>query len=432
MEKISPVKGTRDFYPEEMALRNWIVEGWREASLRSGFEEYDAPVLEYLQLYTQKSGDEIVSQLFSLQDQKDRDLALRPEMTPSLARMINQKLNALPRPIKWFSLPRLFRYEQPQKGRLREFFQWNVDVIGSNAVIADAECIFTAVDYLRSIGLRADDVEVCLSSRSMLAAMLKSQGFTDDQLDTVYTLLDKRPKLPEEAFNALAEEQVPEPALREKLMVVQGIEQLDEVDKFAGSEEARTTLAELKELFDILDKMGIGDYCRFDIKIVRGLAYYTGPVYEIFDKKREFRAICGGGRYDNLLAGLGGQAVPATGFGMGDVVLEEVLRKKNLLGATGKMLDYFVVDAGNDLFDRLLDLVSRLRALGYKTAFDYRRTGMGKQLKQAASQNARFAVILGQETIDNNEITLKNMAEGTQATIGLDAFLANAAESQSK
>ena len=278
-----------------MSVRNWIARGWRESSLRNGFAEYDGPIFEYLQLYTQKSGDEIASQLFSMVDRGGRELAIRPEITPTLARMVNQQINSLARPIKWFSLPRLCRAERPQRGRLREFFQWNVDVIGSDSVLADAECIYTAIDYLRSVGLSGADVVVKISSRSMLAALLMDLGFAREQLDTVYALLDKRPKVSEEAFAEMAAESVPDEALRGKLMELQAVVSLDEVEAMISTEGERQALSELKELFECLAKMGVGDYCEFDIKIVRGLAYYTGPVYEIFDRKVPLRALCGGG-----------------------------------------------------------------------------------------------------------------------------------------
>ena len=219
MAKIAPVKGTRDFYPEQMAIRNWIIDGWRQAGVRNGFVEYDGPIFEHLQLFTQKSGDEIAGQLFSFTDRGGRDLALRPEMTPTLARMVNQQINSLARPIKWFTAPRLFRAERPQRGRLREFFQWNVDVIGSDLVLADAECIYTAVDYLRSVGLKSDDLVVRISSRAMLAELLKSVGFTEKQLDSIYALLDKAAKVPSETFAAMAAEQIPDDNLRENLML---------------------------------------------------------------------------------------------------------------------------------------------------------------------------------------------------------------------
>lgn len=421
MAKIAPVKGTRDFYPDRMAVRNWIVDGWRNASLRNGFVEYDGPIFEYLQLYTQKSGDEIAGQLFSLTDRGGRDLAIRPEITPTLARMVNQQINSLPRPIKWFSVPRLCRAERPQRGRLREFFQWNIDIIGSESVLAEAECIYTAVDYLRSIGLAADDVEVKISSRSMLAALLQSIGIPEDQLDALYVLLDKRPKLPAETFAQMAEETIPDPSVRDALMGLLTLTLPELVSQFSGPVESASI--DLTELFGYLEAMGIQDYCTFDINIVRGLAYYTGIVYEIFDRKEPLRALCGGGRYDNLLQGLGGPKVPATGFGMGDVVLEIMLQERELLQSQTNSVDFFVVDADAELFDSVLKVVSRLRAGGFSAAFNYKRTGLGKQLKQASDQNAGFAVILGGETKTKNEITLKNLTTGTQQVIGLDDFL---------
>ena len=422
MAKIAPVKGTRDFYPEQMAIRNWIIDGWRQAGVRNGFVEYDGPIFEHLQLFTQKSGDEIAGQLFSFTDRGGRDLALRPEMTPTLARMVNQQINSLARPIKWFTAPRLFRAERPQRGRLREFFQWNVDVIGSDLVLADAECIYTAVDYLRSVGLKSDDLVVRISSRAMLAELLKSVGFTEKQLDSIYALLDKAAKVPSETFAAMAAEQIPDDNLRENLMLLQGIDTLDELKKFAP-ESAQESIAQFESLFDYLRLMGVANYCQFDIKIVRGLAYYTGPVYEIFDRKEPLRAVCGGGRYDNLLSGLGGQHVPATGFGMGDVVLELMLRERGLLGRAEQRIDFFVIDAGEGLYEKSLEVVSALREKGFSAVINYKRQALGKQLKQTGVQNARWAVILGEETVKNGQVNLKDLAEGTQKTVDLEESL---------
>ena len=206
--KIPPVKGTRDFYPEEMAVHNWILDGWKKASIRNGFEEYEGPIFEYLQMYQIKSGEEIVEQLFSFKDRGDRDLAIRPEITPTLARMVNQRINALPKPIKWFSVPRVCRAERPQKGRLREFFQWNIDIIGEESVLADAEVIFTTVDYLREAGLTPKDIKVKISSRKLLSAVLKKIGVPEEKMNPLYTLLDKKAKLPAEVFSATLKEQV--------------------------------------------------------------------------------------------------------------------------------------------------------------------------------------------------------------------------------
>ncbi len=424
MEKIAPVRGTRDFYPEQMAVRNWIMDGWRAVSRRNGFEEYDAPIFEYLQLYTQKSGEEIVSQLFAMQDRGGRDLAIRPEITPSLARMINQQIHSLPRPVKWFSVPRLCRAERPQKGRLREFFQWNIDIIGDDSPLADAESIFTAIDYLRSVGLASRDVVAKISSRSMLAAWLKELGVPPQELDTLYALLDKRAKLPEETFQALAVEKIPDGSLRTNILRLMNIRSLNELLALSGNSLLQSEIFKLKDIFDYLKLMGVSDYCEFDINVVRGLAYYTGMVFEVFDRGAEFRALCGGGRYDNLLAVLGGPEVSATGFGMGDVVLEILLREKNLLQSVKNDLDFFVIDAGKETKTQAIQLTCQLRTKGFSAVFSYKVLPLGKQLKQASSQKARFAVILGQETIDSRQVTIKDMASGLQKTVALPEFLA--------
>ncbi|KPK75204.1 MAG: hypothetical protein AMJ79_12245 [Phycisphaerae bacterium SM23_30] len=442
MAKIAAVKGTRDFYPEQMAVRNWIMEGWRQAGLRNGYVEYDGPIFEHLRLFTEKSGEEIADQLFFFTDRGGRALALRPEITPTLARMVNEQINSLARPIKWFSVPRLFRAEKPQRGRLREFFQWNVDVIGSEDILADAECIYTAIDYLRSVGLSSKDVVVKISSRKVLAALLKDLGFAEDGLEEVYVLLDKRPKLPREAFDEMAAEQIKDQALRNRLKeMLQRLQPEASEDslsklKVLAPEAVQADIVSFSDLFYYLELMGVADYCEFDINIVRGLAYYTGPVYEIYDRREPLRAVCGGGRYDDLLAGLGGQEVPATGFGMGDVVLELMLKERGLLGGAAQGLDFFVIDAGRELFsfsredkDRcVLAVVSRLREKGFSAAFDYKRQPLGKQLKQAAAQKARWAVILGDETIKEGKVNVKNMAQGGQRTVGLEEFLSRPGE----
>jgi len=433
MAKIPPVKGTRDFYPNEMAVRNWITDGWRNASLRNAFVEYDGPIFEHLKLFTEKSGQEIASELFSLTDRGGRDLAIRPEMTPTLARMVNQKINALPRPIKWFSMPRCCRAERPQKGRLREFFQWNIDIIGDDSVLADAEVIYTAIDYLRNVGLTPDDIAVRISSRSLLAALLLDQGFAPDQLQTLYALLDKRPKVSQAVFAEMAAEKIPDATLRDNLMNLQAINSLDQISPLAQSKPAHDALAQLQQLFTYLDLMSVADFCLFDITIVRGLAYYTGPVFEIFDRNASLRAIAAGGRYDNLLAGLGGsQPVTGTGMGMGDVVLGLLLQGKKLINTLTQQLDFFVIDADPDLFQKTLQITAQLRQKGFTAAFSYKRTAVGKQFKQANAANARYALVLGQETTQRNEITLKKLTspKTQQTTFTLDNFWTTLAANQ--
>jgi len=423
--KIPPVKGTRDFYPEDMAVRNWIIDGWKAVSIRNGFEEYDGPIFEYLKAYQIKSGDEIVEQLFSLQDRGGRLLAIRPEITPTLARMVNQRIHSLPRPIKWFSVPRLCRAERPQKGRLREFFQWNVDIIGVDDVLADAEIIFCALDYLQQVGLTADDIVVRISSREMLAGLLHGIGLTDEQLPTVYATLDKRGKLPEEAFEQLLAETIPQPDTRSKLVELMAVESLDQVaERFSLDAETHASVEQLKRLFSLLERMGVGPFCRFDITIVRGLAYYTGVVFEIYDRATQLRAICGGGRYDNLLQQFGGPPVGATGFGMGDCVLAILLQEKGLLQnqLPQRQLDYFVACVDRQYFERAVEITARLRRAGFKAAFDYKAARLGKQLKQASDQNARQCIIVGQELTEHDQLVLKDMESGQQRLLEYDVF----------
>jgi len=338
--------------------------------------------------------------------------------------MVNQRLHTLPRPIRWFSLPRCCRAERPQRGRLREFFQWNIDIIGSDSLLADAECIFTAVDYLRSVGLTAEDVVVRISSRALLAALLAEQGFDEKHIALAYTLLDKRPKLPAETFEALVREQLPDASLQQALHRLDGITTLADLDTLCRTPDSTRATAELRELFDHLEALGIAEYCTFDIRIVRGLAYYTGPVFEIFDRRDRLRAIAAGGRYDDLLAGLGGPQVSGTGFGMGDVVLGLLLQEKGLLRPAAPALDFYLLTTDARLLKSCLTLTGTLRHRGFATAFSYKPAALGKQLKAAAAAGARYAVILGTETLDRREVSVKNLTTGKQVTIPWDTFLA--------
>jgi len=426
--KIPPVKGTRDFYPSEMARRNWIVDGWKTASICNGFEEYDGPIFEYLKMFQVKSGDEIVEQLFSLQDRGGRDLAIRPEITPTLARMVNQQINSLPRPIKWFSVPRLCRAERPQKGRLREFFQWNIDIIGVDSPEADAEVIFTSLDYLRRTGLTSADIRARISSRKLLAAVLGAISLPEDGFDAMYALLDKKAKLPPETFEALLGEQVSDSDQARTIMDFMALDSVDEIERVVPLDEnVEDAIANLKSVFASLDLMGVTDFCVFDPGIVRGLAYYTGVVFEVHDIVGELRAICGGGRYDNLLRDFGGPAIPATGMGMGDCVLEILLHEKGLLDSQvpRRHLEYFVACADGDSEPVMYEITAKIRAEGHSANFSYKRGGLSKQLKEAASQKAQRCIIIGQEYSDKRELVIKDMATGDQTSTGAEAFLAS-------
>ncbi len=436
--KIPPVKGTRDFYPPDMALRNWIIDGWKRVSVRNGFEEYDGPIFEYLKMFQLKSGDEIVEQLFSLKDRGGRDLALRPEITPTLARMVNRQINSLSKPIKWFSVPRLFRAERPQRGRLREFFQWNIDIIGENNVLADAEVIFCALDYLQDVGLTPDDIVVKISSRKLLSAVLKKIGISEERLDSLYPVLDKKDKLPPKTFTQRLKEQVPDPEMASNIqafMETRKVSEIEKIVKYERNDEIDQAIDEQAMLNRHLDQMGVAEYCQFDPSIVRGLAYYTGIVYEIYNKTGELRAIGGGGRYDNLLRDFGGPDIPATGFGIGDCVLSILLEEKELLKGEMPELDYFVTCVPNISFDNekgnvrstsedeAVKLTARLRRLGYKADFSYNFPNLSKQLKRASERKARKCIIIGTE-LEDNELIVKDMATGKQESIKVDKFFA--------
>jgi histidyl-tRNA synthetase len=428
--KIPPVKGTRDFYPPDMAVRNWIIDGWKKASIRNGFEEYDGPIFEYLDMYRIKSGDEIVQQLFSLTDRGGRELAIRPEITPTLARMVNQQINSLPKPIKWFSVPRLCRAERPQKGRLREFFQWNIDIIGVDDVLADAEVIFTTLDYLQEAGLTPNDIVVKISSRKMLAAVLQAIGVAESELEPLYAVLDKRNKVPDDAFIEMLSEKMADADKRKKILKLMSVESIEQIGGLVKlNEDAKKSVDELKRLFELLDAMGVVSFCEFDIGIVRGLAYYTGIVFEIYDKVGELRAIGGGGRYDNLLKQFGGPNIPATGCGIGDCVLGILLEEKGLLKPAKQQLDYFVAFADEQFFKNALEITAKLRRAGLAADFNYKFTNLGKQLKQASDKNAKICIIIGDE-LKNNQLAIKDMTTGKQQLIKVDEFFANLKSAQ--
>jgi histidyl-tRNA synthetase len=340
--------------------------------------------------------------------------------------MVNQQINSLPKPIKWFSMPRLCRAERPQRGRLREFFQWNIDIIGEDNVLADAETIFCALDYLQEVGLTPDDIVMKISSRKMLAAILQTIGIAANKLEDLYALLDKRSRLPQEAFEKMLTEQVANENKRKKILELMAVESIKQIgDCLQLSETAKESVDELKRLFELLDVMGIADFCVFDIGVVRGLAYYTGIVYEIYDKASELRAIGGGGRYDDLLKQFGGPAIPATGFGIGDCVLGILLEEKGLLEKQlpSRQPDYFVAFTDKQFFQKAIEITTKLRRAGLAANFDYKSANLSKQLKQASAQSAQKCIIIGEE-FNNNQLAVKDMTTGQQELIELNKFFA--------
>ena len=321
--------GFRDFPPEDLALRNHMFDAWRRVSRRYGFVEYDGPPLEELALYTEKSGDEIVEQLYRFTDRGDRRVALRPEMTPSLARILGARSRAIPKPIRWYSIPQLFRYERQQRGRLREHFQWNVDLVGEGGVEGDAEVLAVAIDGLRELGLGAADIRARVSDRVLLSKVLLSLDVEEERLEAAFSVVDRMERESQDrVVERLQNKEEVGLTNTQSISVLDAFAKrtLDDIQRSFGSVDAvAERISEIERYLAILDELECSEFVEFDLTIVRGLAYYTGIVFEVFDRTGEFRAICGGGRYDHLLERLGGDALPAVGFGMGDVVLGELL-----------------------------------------------------------------------------------------------------------
>ena len=419
MTKHAALPGFRDFYPEEMVRRRQIFSAWHDVARRWGFEEYDGPPLEALELYIEKSGPEIVNQLFNFTDKGDREVALRPEMTPTIVRMLGARIKGLPRPVRWYSTPQLFRYEKQQRGRLREHFQLNMDIVGEESVLADADLLAAALDVMRVLGLTESDVVARVSDRRLLQAILLDRGVTEENLPVAYNVIDK---VERESRDALLSKLAEVGLDRDRAGEILDLTDLDIAglrERYGNSEAVSAALTEIERYFEALEALGYGGFVQFDMKIVRGLAYYTGIVFEIFDRRGELRAICGGGRYDRLFAGLAGVDVPALGFGMGDVVLGELLKDRSLAAPVERSVDVAVVAVNADAQNDALRIAGRLRAAGRSVFFPYRATGVGKALKAAAAQGAKRAVVVGPDEVAAGEVVVRNLADGSETRVAL-------------
>jgi histidyl-tRNA synthetase len=409
--------GFRDFFPAELALRNHIFDAMRRVARRYAFEEYDGPPLEPLELYSDKSGEEIVAQLYSFTDKGGRAVALRPEMTPTLARMVAERANGLKKPIRWFSIPQLFRYERQQRGRLREHFQLNCDLIGEPGPLGDAEVIALAIDVMRALGLGPADVRVRVSDRRMLTVLLEEIGIGAARQALAFQAIDKLGRS-EYAPRRRALEAADAPA-----DAIAALESLPEIRSWADLETrfpmAAGAATPLRECVAALESMGLGDFIDLDLTIVRGLAYYTGTVFELFDAQRSLRAICGGGRYDDLLQRVGGVDLPALGFGMGDVVLGELLKERGLAPATPAGTDTFLIGATPEDRQALLGIAHELREKDFRVEYALASDKVGKQLKLADARGAGFAVLLGPDERARGMAVLKNLRDGSQREVKL-------------
>lgn len=422
--KFERLPGFRDFPPEDLAAIRSIFHAWRTVSGRYGFSEYAGPPLEMLDLYVEKSGEEIIRQLYNFADKGQREIALRPEMTPSLARILAGRHRAMAKPIRWFSVPQLFRYERQQRGRLREHFQWNVDIVGEPGVGADVEVLAVALDGLRELGLTEKDIIARVSDRELMTQMFMVLGVLPEKIPTVFAIIDKmeRTKV-SRSMDRLCDEGRLEREIAEKVIEICYVNEIDALrQKFKESSRVIERLDTLEIYLESLVAMGLGPYVQFDPKIVRGLAYYTGIVFEIFDRDGDLRAICGGGRYDRLLELVGGDPLPAVGFGMGDVVVGELLRIRRLYLSENDKIDLYLVIVGEDQRSLALKIAHNQREKGRTVLYGFRSESMGKQLEAASKTGASQVIILAPEELKRNLVVLKNMETGEQSEMSLEVF----------
>jgi histidyl-tRNA synthetase len=415
-------KGTRDFFPEDMAFQNFIFSSWEKTCKRYGFEQYEGPMFEHLALYTKKSGVEIEDQLYAFKDKKGRDLALRPEMTPTLARMVASRGTNLKLPLRWYSIPRLFRYEKMQKGRLREFFQLNMDILGIAEVSADAELIAAAIDMMLSLGFSSGDFKVRVSSRTLLEELFTAAGLTEDDCGRLYAILDKKTKLPPEEFDRMLSDAVPDKNIRNRIARIFELRTLDDVQQLGGNAPAYTTL---KSLINTLGMYGFSEYITFDIGIVRGLAYYTGIVFEVFDSVKSMRAVAGGGRYDRLIEQYGGPSVPAAGFAAGDVVLADLMREKGISPARAGRSSCYVATLDGTMSAEVLTLVQQLRTAGVSCEFSLKDLNVGKQMKNANAARSPFVLFMGGDEARQGMVKIKNMSTGDESIVARHTIINN-------
>ena len=403
---IKSVKGTRDFYPDEMAKRQWLIRKLSEASEAFGYQMYDGPCLETIDLYAAKSGEELVKeQAFVFNDRGGDPITLRPELTPTLARMVASKQNLLTFPLRWWSFGPFWRYERPQKGRTREFFQWNIDQIGSDSIQADAELLAVAATFLKNVGLTPEQVKLYVNDRRLMDSQLSKIGISADQKPLMLRLIDRIDKLPADVWD----EKVRVEGLTE--------EQLLAIRSLLGNRELWRESAQMKELFAMLEVLGVADYIAYEPKIIRGLDYYTGTVFEAQAVNGEFRAILGGGHYANLVGDVGGSPLPGVGFAMGDVVIMLVLEAFGLLPADLVNPEtLFVTVFSEETLAESLRLSGQLRAAGFRV-IQAEPEKLAKQFKYADRLGLRRALVLGPEEIEGQKVVVKDLQTYEQVSV---------------
>jgi histidyl-tRNA synthetase len=427
MSTFQALAGFRDFYPDDCAFKNFIFERFRQSATTFGFEEYDAPILEPLELFMAKSGEEIVSQLFSFEDKGGRSVAMRPEMTPSLARMVGARASALKRPIKWFCISEMFRYERPQKGRLRSFYQFNADIFGNESSHADAEIILLGIHMLKSFGLTAEDFHVRLSDRQLWTLFIRSHNMGEDDVPGVLGIIDKiereEPSKTIESLDKICGGDGRK--IFDDILKIRTIHSVNDMrgffKKFENDAFARR-IDELAQLLDRIGAFGVSDFVTIDFNIVRGLAYYTGFVFEIFERSGQSRALAGGGRYDNLIKRLGYADLPAVGFAIGDVTLGNLLKEKNIVPGLSKNIHCFVVYS-TQTETLALQQATMLRGQRINTDYCLDPTTFSRQLKTAAQVNAKYAIIFGEEEAKTGHAKVKDMSSADEIVVEIDRIL---------
>lgn len=405
---IPSLKGTRDFYPEEMAVRTFLYQTARKVSEQFGYQEYDGPFLESIELYAAKSGEELVKeQSFVFPDRGGDLITLRPELTPSLARMVAQRQRQLTYPLRWWSWGPFWRYERPQKGRTREFFQWNIDLIGVDTPAADAEMIAIVATFLRECGLSSNQVKILVNNRSLMDGELNTLGIPAEQRPSVFRLIDRRDKMSFEQWHTYAQE------------IGLDESQFLGVQNLLADQNLWQKSPQMQRFFTILDSLGFTPYVQYAPHIIRGLDYYTGVVFEVWDVDGEFRAILGGGRYDNLVSDVGGDPLPAIGFAMGDLVVSLVLKKFNCLPEqmNASPAPILVTVFDEDSLPASYQLAAELRRAGLKVACYPEAAKLGKQFKYGDRMGMRVAVVLGPDELDQGKAALKNLQSGKQISV---------------
>ena len=421
MATFQTLPGFREFYPEDFARRNHVFRLWRQTASTYGFVEYDAPVLEPLELYKAKSGDEIEGQLFSFTDKGGREVALRPEMTPTVCRLIGAKASALKRPIKWFSIGEFYRYERMQKGRGRCFSQFNADIFGEPGPEAEIELIALLTQCLCAFGLTEQDFYVRLSDRNLWFYYLEALGLDEPRIRSVLGVVDKFEKAGDEAFKSYTEQFGElDAALKAKVLAFLQIKSLAALEALLapiGGDKLAARLVEWRKLLGGLTAMGLERFIEVDLGVVRGLAYYTGFVFEAFDRKGELRALAGGGRYDDLVQKLGGPAFPAVGFAIGDMTFALLLEQRGLTPTMVQAPDVYCVIGGEAERIAAFGAIQTIRASGYRVDYPMRDVAFGKQLKAASDSGAKLALIFGADELAKGVVKIRNLGDRTESEV---------------